>query len=157
MWERCSGDFGRGRDFGRCGDFDERDRERGRRVHLRENVQQVVDADQVPVLVVAHRPLGRVVDPDVLRQYQRFGEVDQPYVGALAVVHEQQRTSDHLRTHQFSSKTTRIQCDGYAERLLSQRRGSGLLYGPAAYRPNGRSASDPFRRAFIDGTSCVPL
>lgn len=81
---RLSGDFGRGRDF------DERDRKHGRGVHLGEYVQQVVDADQVTVLVVAHHPLGRVVDPDVRRKYQRLGEVDQPYVGGLAVVHEQQ-------------------------------------------------------------------
>lgn len=88
---RCgSGDFGRSRDF------DERDRERG---HLGEYVQQVVDADQVTVLVVAHHPLGRVVDLGFLWKYQRLGEVDQPYVGVLAVVHEQQRTTDHLRGH----------------------------------------------------------
>lgn len=87
-------------DFGRCRDFDERDRKRdGRRrggVHLGEYVQQVVDADQVTVLVVSYHPFRSVVDLDVLRQYQRLGEVDQPYVGVLIVVHEQQRTADHL-------------------------------------------------------------
>jgi len=86
-------------DVGRCRDFDERDRERrdGRRVHLGEYVQQVVDADQVTVLVVSHHPLGRVIDLGVLRQYQRLGEVDQPHVGVLVVVHEQQRAADHLQ------------------------------------------------------------
>jgi len=95
---RRSDDFGRGCNFGRGRDFDERDRKRGRCVHLGEYVQQVVDADQVTVLVVAHHPLGRVVDPDVRRKYERLCEVDKPYVGVLAVVHEQQRAADHLRT-----------------------------------------------------------
>lgn len=85
-----SGDFGRGRDF------DERDRERG---HLGEYVQQVVDADQVTILVIAHHPLGLVIDLGFLRKYQRLGKVDQPYVCVLAVVHEQQRTTDHLRAY----------------------------------------------------------
>jgi len=89
---RRSGDFGRG-----C-DFDERDGKRGGGVHIGEYVQQVVDTDQVTVLVVAHHPLGRVVDPDVRRKYERLCEVDKPYVGILAVVHEQQRAADHLRT-----------------------------------------------------------
>jgi len=90
--QRLSGDFGRGRDF------DESDGKRSRGIHLGEYVQQVVDADQVSVFVVAHYPLGRVVDPDVRRKYERLCEVDKPYVGVFAVVHEQQRAADHLRT-----------------------------------------------------------
>lgn len=68
--DEFEGDAGGSDDFGRGRDFDERDRERGgggRGVHLGEYVQQVVDTDQVTVLVVAHHPLGRVVDLGILR------------------------------------------------------------------------------------------
>jgi len=63
-------------------------------LHLLENGQQVVDANQVSVLVVAHHPAGRVVDRQAGGQPRRLGEVDQPHVGVARVVHKQQRAAD---------------------------------------------------------------
>lgn len=65
-------------------------------LHLLEDGQQIVDADQVAVLVVADHPARRVVDRQPRRQPRRLGEVDQPHVGVGRVVHEQQRAADHL-------------------------------------------------------------
>lgn len=70
--------------------------------HGHEYRDEVVDAYQVAVLVVADLPLGAVVDGDVLGQQDRLGEVDQPDVRAELVVDEEERAADHLGAGRFS-------------------------------------------------------
>lgn len=65
-------------------------------VHFGEDFDQVVDADQVAVLVVADAPLAVVPDGDRFGEDHRFGKVDQPHAGVVPVVHEEQRRTDHL-------------------------------------------------------------
>lgn len=47
--------------------------------------------------MVSHLPFGIVSDSYVFGQGYGLGEVDEPHVGVVAVVHEKQRASYHLK------------------------------------------------------------
>lgn len=61
-----------------------------------EDFDEVVDANQVAVFVVPHFPFGVVGDGHIRGQMDGFCKVNQPHIGIVAIMDEQQRTPNHL-------------------------------------------------------------
>lgn len=65
-------------------------------MELDKDIDEIVDANQVAILVVAHLPGRVMIDAHLRRQRHRLGEVNQPDTRVRLIVHEEQRAADHL-------------------------------------------------------------
>lgn len=65
-------------------------------MELDKDIDEIVDANQVAILVVAHLPGRVMIDAHLRRQSHRLGEVNQPHTRVRLIVHEEQRAADHL-------------------------------------------------------------